>query len=364
MFSNILDSLKFSKGASIPVIGLMSGTSLDGLDICLAEFTESKKGWIFEITEATTIAYPQELEERLRNAMNTSAYALMKLDVDLGRWMGERVKEFLINTNSSTALIGSHGHTVFHDPINGFSTQIGSGAHIAAIASVPCVCNFRVSDIARGGQGAPLVPIGDDLLFGEFTFCLNLGGFSNISFRRAGERVAFDICPVNIILNHLSRLEGKPFDHDGNFGQQGEVFEPILNELNELPYYEDIRPKSLGKEWFESSFLPVVNRYEIASANKFRTVYEHIAIQIAKVLSNRQIDNVLVTGGGAKNTFLIDLLKKNTSCNIQIPLQQVVDFKEALIFGFLALLYIKGIPNCLGSATGASSNSIGGCLFF
>ena len=351
-----------SFASKLNAIGLMSAHH-DGLDICL-EFNYCNGDWKYDILNAQTVVYPQDLSQRLYNSMSLGARELALLDADYGQWIGKQVKLFLDRHHINADIIGSHGHTVFHEPHRGFTTQIGSGAHIAAISGIPCVCNFRMGDVARGGQGAPLVPIGDELLFGDFQFCLNLGGFANVSYRKANKRVAFDICPANIVFNLLSQRLGKKFDDCGRIGQKGEVDENLLEKLNCLPYYQRKGAKSLGKEWVIENFLPLIESEEISIENKLRTLYEHVSYQISKVLSDKQDERVLVTGGGAKNEFLMELLTIKTKNTITIPPTVLVDFKEALIFGLLAILYLHKIPSCIASATGASENSIGGTLFY
>jgi anhydro-N-acetylmuramic acid kinase len=347
-------------------IGLMSGTSLDGLDICLADYFFNNEKWSFTILSTSSVGYSSELKNRLQNSYYLSGRDLMLLDAEYGIWCGNRVKEFL-NINkinpTSISVIGSHGHTVFHEPARGFSTQIGNGAHIAAITGIKCVTNFRSADIARGGQGAPLVPIGDELLFSQFNKCLNLGGFANISFKHKGKRVAFDICPVNMVLNLLSERVGEPYDDNGSLARTGSVNGVLLNDLNSIPFYSLKGPKSLAKEWFISDFLPAIEKYPLSTNDILRTACEHIAIQIAKHTDASSNEKLLITGGGAKNGFLVHLITSKTSNNIIIPEVSIIDFKEALIFGFLAVLFLTNTPSCLTSATGASKSSIGGSLY-
>jgi anhydro-N-acetylmuramic acid kinase len=348
-------------------IGLMSGTSLDGLDICLSDYSFSDEKWSFSIVAGSTVGYDSDFKRKLQNSYSLPGRELMLLDAEYGIWCGERVKEFLeINkiNPASISVIGSHGHTVFHDPAKGFSTQIGNGAQIAAVAGIKCVSNFRSADIARGGQGAPLVPIGDELLFHQFDKCLNLGGFANISYIHKGERVAYDICPVNMILNSLAERLGEQYDRNGLLAQSGLVNDLLLRDLNSLPFYSVKGPKSLAKEWFVSDFLPVIDNYPLDNKDLLRTTCEHIAIQIASKVGSNSDEKILCTGGGAKNEFLMDLIRSKTSCLIISPENSIIDFKEALIFGFLAVLFLTGTPSCLASATGAAANSIGGCLYY
>lgn len=350
----------------LTAIGLMSGTSLDGLDICLAEFSFNNNKWNYAIIDSTTIAYSQNFKQDLSSAYTKTGRDLMHIDAYFGKWCGQQINEFVARKGNSTHkidIIGSHGHTVFHEPANGFSTQIGNGAHIAAVTSIPCVNNFRSADVARGGQGAPLVPIGDELLFNEYKFCLNLGGFANISFNEGGKRVAFDICPANMPLNILAANENKEFDENGNIARSGAVNQLLLAELNKLEFYSTLGAKSLGREWFEENFLPIINKFPISNNDLLRTISEHIAIQIARVINRNPKGNVLITGGGAKNNFLIDLIKNKVESKIDIPNTSIIDFKESLIFAFLAVLFLTRNTSCLASVTGAAENSIGGSLY-
>ncbi len=362
----MLNNFTTKKPIGVTAIGLMSGTSLDGLDICLAEFILTKNNWEYTFIDATTIAYTQSFKEELSGAYTKTGRDLMLTDARFGSWCGKQVVEFLSKNghlNRKIDIIGSHGHTVFHEPTNGFSTQIGNGAHIAASTRIPCVNNFRSADVARGGQGAPLVPIGDELLFNDYQYCLNLGGFANISYKESGKRVAFDICPANMPLNIIVAKENFEFDENGNIARSGKVNQLLLRELNSLEFYSSPGAKSLGREWFEDKFSPIIQKYSISNNDLLRTICEHIAIQIANIISQKPKGKVLVTGGGAKNSFLVELIQNRIESSIVIPSIKIVDYKEALIFGFLAALFITKNVSCLASVTGASENSIGGSLY-
>lgn len=344
-------------------IGVMSGTSLDGLDISLTEYTFDGTEWSFSLVKAETISYDKKYKSLLSESMEMNARELMEFDAEYGKWIGEQILNFINNTNCNIDIIGSHGHTVFHNPQKGISVQIGNGAQIAAATGIHCVSNFRSGDVARGGQGAPLVPIGDELLFAEYDLCLNIGGIANISLRENGKRVAFDICPANMVLNHFSQIQQLPFDENGILGKQGKIDGNLLEELNSIEFYGQNGPKSLGREWFESTFLPTIERHNISTFDKIRTSYEHIAIQVSKVFNTKNNAKLLATGGGSKNEFLIECIKQKTSNHIVIPKTEIIDYKEAIIFGFLAVLYILDIPSCLSSVTGAKIDSVGGCLY-
>jgi anhydro-N-acetylmuramic acid kinase len=344
------------------VVGTMSGTSLDGLDLAAVEFLRSKNRWNFSIVEAETVKYSNEWEEKLRTAPELPGEKLIELHNAYGQFTGQQINRVIKNHMLSPGLIASHGHTVFHQPAKGFTFQAGNGACIAVETGITTIADFRTGDVALGGQGAPLVPVGDRLLFSEYESCLNLGGFANISFEKKGKRIAFDICPVNFILNDLARKLGKPFDKNGELGRQGTIDNQLLEKLNQLEFYAQNPPKSLGKEWMDSHFIPVMEESNISVQDKLRTTYEHIAVQIAKTMPTN--GKMLVTGGGAFNTFLLERFTEHMKCEIIIPSSQIINYKEALIFAFLGLLRYLGEINCYASVTGARRDSSSGVIFF
>ncbi len=350
------------------VIGLMSGTSLDGLDLCACEFKNIGTSIEFNIIITETIPYSEEWRKTLNNAVHLSGEKLTKLHHDLGEYFGKATLDFIRRNQLAPALISSHGHTVFHQPHKGFTLQIGAGANIAAITGIDTVCDFRTKDIALGGQGAPLVPIGDQYLFSNYEACLNLGGIANISYSQNQKRIAFDICPVNMALNYYAEKLNLSYDNKGQIAASGKVKEDLLNQLNHLNFYLETGPKSLGKEWFEKYFLPIVTDYENENnaeiADILCTLVEHIAIQHSLIFSSSKIKGpVLVTGGGALNDFLISRIISNSETKIYIPDVDVINYKEALIFAFLGWLYCENKTNTLSSATGAQKDSIGGALY-
>ncbi len=346
---------------TIKAIGMMSGTSLDGLDIAAIEFSEDNKKWSFKLQEAETISYTAEWKKRLETAHTLSGIELTRLNAEYGTFLGEQARQFIEKTKFAADLIASHGHTVFHQPENGFTLQIGSGAHLVTKSNCLTICDFRTGDVVLGGQGAPLVPIGDSLLFSEYDYCLNLGGFANISYDEKGVRLAFDNCPVNIVLNPLAEEFGLPYDKNGDLGRKGKVSESLLKKLNALSYYHQKPPKSLGREWIESDVLPILNESELNTHDKMRTFYEHIAVQITKDLSGE--GKMLVTGGGAFNSFLIERMQALTTTKIVLPEPDLIDYKEAIVFAFMGVLRLKEQINCLASVTGARKNSCGGVIF-
>ena len=342
-------------------IGLMSGTSLDGLDICLVEFKKNNFEWSFQILEAETIPYSENWENKLRNAVSFSTEDLLELNADYGFYLGKTVNDFLASKNiKNVDLIASHGHTVFHQPKRKFTLQIGDGRAIKLETSIPTIYDFRSQDVLMGGNGAPLVPIGDELLFSNYDACLNLGGFSNISFKRNDKRIAFDICPVNIILNQLSLEFGKKYDENGNLARTGTINSELLQQLNSLEFYQQQPPKSLGIEWCNENIFPLLKN--IDSRTAIATVTEHAANQISKVFNENKFKNVLFTGGGTYNQFLIERIQAQTSTEIIIPSEEIINFKEALIFAFMGVLRMNNEVNVLSSATGSSEDHSSGVI--
>ena len=342
-------------------IGLMSGTSLDGLDICYVRF--DLPDYQFEILKAETISYPSEWEEKLKNAIHLSAEEITKLDFDYGIYLGQITKEFIQNHQiQSLDFIASHGHTVFHNPTKNYTLQIGKGQGIFVKTGIKTIFDFRSQDVLMGGQEATLVPIGDRFLFKEFDACLNLGGFSNISFERNSTRIAFDICPVNIVLNKLTEQIGKPYDKNGEIAGSGKIDLNLLEELNQLDYYKKTHPKSLGIEWCNEKIYPIIEKYPLKTENIISTFTEHIAEQIAVVLNQNSIRNVFITGGGAYNVFLIERIQTKTDCQIILPEKQIIEYKEALIFAFMGLLRLEKKINVLASVTGARKDHSSGTV--
>lgn len=344
----------------------MSGTSLDGLDIASCHFYLINGKWSYEIEAAETIEYSAEERLRLQRGYLASGIELTLLDHEFGKFTGLEVKKFLSRNVLKTDFISSHGHTIFHQPEKGFTVQIGNGNDISAVTKLPVVCDFRSMDVALGGQGAPLVPIGDKLLFPEYEMCLNLGGIANISFDILDKRVAFDICPVNIVLNELAEKTGQAFDAGGGTARKGQLIESLLRQLEDLDYYKREFPKSMGKEWIDASVFPLLNHENIA--NLLYTFCVHISMQInavTKKFAEGKNKKVLVTGGGAFNTFLTELLRKHASENIEYVLPDIntILFKEALIFAFLGVLRVRNESNCLAAVTGAGHDAIGGALY-
>jgi anhydro-N-acetylmuramic acid kinase len=341
------------------VAGLMSGTSLDGLDIALCVFTEHAQGWSYQLAHGETIPFPDGLADGLRDAHLASGAQLASLDAFFARWCGEQLRKLVASGNFSPLLVASHGHTVFHQPAAGFTLQIGNGSVLAAACGLPVVSDFRSSDIALGGEGAPLVPVGDELLFGSYAACLNLGGIANISHRVNGHRIAYDIVPVNMVLNHLAIRLGHPFDPEGAFASRGSMQPDLLNQLSSSSYYRKAPPKSLGREWVEREIIPLL-KHSIKPEDLLHTYSAHAAHEIAKAIPGNPGDRLLVTGGGAHNQYLMNLIQSQVKPIIEVPSRSIADYKEAMVFGFLGLLRWLGRTNVLSSVTGATRDHCSG----
>lgn len=343
-------------------IGVMSGTSLDGIDLVYVCF-KNNDDKNFKIIHTETIQYSKEWKQLLQNAIFSDKDALQQLDVTYGQFLGGILNNFISNNKIvKIDFIASHGHTILHQPQKGITLQIGSGQEIAKITKQKVVCDFRTQDVKLGGQGAPLVPIGDELLFSEYDFCLNLGGFSNVSYSKDNIRIAFDICPVNIVLNFYANKLGLEYDASGKIASEGKINETLLKKLNALTFYQQKPPKSLGLEWVQKNIFPLIDELETNIPSILRTFVAHIALQISKVIYKN--DKVLITGGGVFNTFLMDEIRQYSKSQISVPAKELIDYKEALIFAFLGLLKVNNKINCLQSVTGASKDHSSGVLFY
>jgi anhydro-N-acetylmuramic acid kinase len=352
------------------VAGLMSGTSLDGLDIALCRFELIEDKWNYEILEAATVEYDEQRRHSLKNVMHASAEHLARLDFEFGYFQGQSVKNFLEKLPLTADFIAAHGHTIFHQPESHFTTQIGNGAALAAACRLPVVCDFRSLDVALKGQGAPLVPIGDKLLFREYDYCLNLGGIANISYDdHSGKRIAFDICPANMVLNFLAGQKGQLYDKGGAMASSGKINHNLLKALSHIDYYYKPTPKSLGKEHVDTLFFPLLINTQDSIENLLCTFCHHIAEKVAEVVTRTTASassrKVLITGGGAFNDFLVRLFKEKAGNNIEfiVPDAKIVAFKEALIFAFLGTLRWRGEVNCLRSVTGSEIDNCGGAIY-
>jgi len=345
------------------VIGVMSGTSLDGIDLVYVEFNKTTK-WEFKILDAQTFEYDPIWREKLGKLISASFEELKMIDTDYTYYLAGVINHF-IETNHIKNLdaICSHGHTALHQPQNKLTYQIGNKSILAALTKNTVICDFRVQDVELDGQGAPLVPIGDELLFSDYDFCLNLGGFANISTKINGERIAYDICPVNIVLNHYMKTLGFEYDDKGDLASTGIVNDLLLTALDNLDFYKLPYPKSLGLEWVNTHIFPLINFYKVGMPDVLRTFIEHIANQISTEINKKNNASILVSGGGVYNEFLINRIKSLTNNKIIVPTKEIIEFKEALIFAFLGVLRLRNEVNTLKSVTGASKNHSSGKIF-
>lgn len=352
-------------------IGLMSGSSLDGLDIAFVEFHENAGKWSFEIQKADCYAYPEEWIKRLKDSISLSALEYQLLHVDYGHYLGQQVNAF-IEANElqfKIALIASHGHTAFHVPGRKMTAQLGDGAAIAAETHLPVVTDLRAIDIALGGQGAPIVPIGEKLLFGNYDYFLNIGGIANLSIN-ATQYIAFDVCAANRVLNMLANNAGKEFDENGEMARLGKVDDTLLEKLNQLDYYRQPHPKSLANHFGTDIVYPLIKERNVSTNDALRTYCEHIAVQIKNAISVSELPSpasrLLVTGGGALNDFLVEQLNQQLrflNIDVMIPDKKLVNYKEAMIMALIGVLRWRQEYNVLSSVTGAKRDSIGGALW-
>ena len=346
---------------SINIIGLMSGTSVDGLDICYVSFDNNDPSK-YEIIDCETIDYDDNLKTKLKNVIEMDNDQIKQIDKEFGEFIGLNVLKFIKkNTLYKADLISSHGHTVFHEPKFNKTLQIGNGEIINKVTKIKTVNNFREQDIQLGGQGAPLVPIGDKLLFDDYKYCLNLGGFTNISVKDSRTIFAYDICPLNTVLNHYTNKLGYQCDLDGKLSKKGVINIDLFNELNDLDYYKKSYPKSLGLEFVIDNIFPITEKYKIKEVDILATYIEHASFQI-----KRNIDNgskVLLTGGGTFNDNLIKTLNHDSKINFIVPDKTIINYKESLIFALLGYLKINGKVNCLRSVTGASNDHSSGDIY-
>ncbi len=342
------------------VIGVMSGTSLDAIDIVSMELVRSTS-WSFQVKAVKSLNYCSDWKARLAGGVGLDDDELTSLNLDYTHYLTDAIKQFILTNQIDNILaVCSHGHTIRHQPVDGITLQIGNLPDIGKLIGLRTICNFRVQDVGYGGQGAPLVPIGDKLLFSEYDYCLNLGGFANISFDKCGERIAYDVSPVNVVLNFFANKLGAEYDDKGAFAKAGEINIDILNQLNELDFYNLQAPKSLGMEWVNAHIWGIIDEID-SPQNALATFTEHIAIQIADSIKVNA--KVLVTGGGAYNEHLIKRIEYHLKSFLIIPDSNIIEYKEALIFGLLGVLRLRNENNCLASVTGAIKDHSSGEIY-
>jgi len=336
------------------VLGIMSGTSLDGIDLAICTFTKNQE-WEYKIEKSNTLKYPIYWKSKLATLHTQNKAIVEQTDIQLGKYIGQTINTFL--NGEKIDLIASHGHTIFHQPENNYTLQIGCGKTISQVTKITTINDFRNLDVSLNGQGAPLVPIGDLLLFPEYKCCINLGGFANISIKKNSEIIAFDICPANIVLNDICKELEIEYDSNGNISREGKIIPTLLQQLNQLDFYIKNSPKSLGREWVEENVFPILKNNN--SKDLLCTFCEHIAIQIGKFLAD---ESALFTGGGVFNSYLMERIRFHSKSEILVPNKELIEFKESLIFAFLGVLRLRNEVNCLQSATGADRDNCGGLI--
>jgi len=360
-------------------LGVMSGSSLDGIDFALCRFacTDEKHHPVsqWEIIEAETFELSVFWEERLKKAYLASAKELWLAHVTFGKYIGDLANTFLKRTSIEPDFISSHGHTVFHEPQNHMTLQIGHGAAIAGTTGYPTICDFRSTDVALNGQGAPMIPIAESLLFSEYPLCLNIGGIVNVSARVDHHYIAFDVSPANQVLNKLASMSGQAYDQDGLTARKGVLQPELITALNRLEYFNSPYPKSLDNNWIMKELWPIIKSFDYSPEDKLNTFCNFIAERISqelKLVCQRENTDfhgkkMLVTGGGAYNQYLMECIaeicRNENGILVTIPSKQIIEFKEALLLALAGLLRVRNIPNMMKTVTGASVDNIGGCIY-
>ena len=343
-----------TKKIKYTALGIMSGTSLDGIDLAICTFTKNQV-WEYRIEKSNTLKYPIYWKSKLENLHTQNKATIEQANIQFGQYVGEIINVFL--DGEKIDFIASHGHTIFHQPENNYTLQIGCGKTISQTTKTTTINDFRSLDTFLNGQGAPLVPIGDLLLFPKHKYCINIGGFANISIKNNEEIIAFDICPANIVLNDICKKLGFEYDYNGNISRKGEIVPALLHQLNQLDFYIKKAPKSLGREWVEEHIFPILKNQK--PEDLLCTFCEHTAIQIGKFLTD---ESALFTGGGVFNSFLMERITFYSKSEILVPNKELIEFKESLIFAFLGVLRLRNEVNCLQSVTGADRDNCGGLI--
>ncbi len=354
------------------VIGLMSGSSLDGLDIVFAEVSEEAGAWGFEIVAASCYAYDSGWKARLQTATQLSAFDYQLLHVQYGAYLGAAVNRFVEEhaLHYQVAFIASHGHTTFHAPAQKLTAQLGDGAALAAATGLPVVSDLRALDVAFGGQGAPIVPVGEKLFWNEYDLFLNIGGIANVSVNNPDDYIAFDVCSANRVLDALAQNAGHDYDSGGALAATGRPHDGLLKKLNALHYYTQPAPKSLANAFGADVVLPLLQSIPLSTQDALHTYVLHMAEQIknavARYRTGHGVLKMLVTGGGAFNAFLVQQIQQHLqplSVEVVVPDAQLVAYKEALIMALLGVLRWRQAYTTLPSVTGAARGSIGGALW-
>lgn len=345
------------------IAGVMSGSSLDGLDIAVVQFNENND---WELLWTFGTPYSEDWVHRIKNYNELSASEYISFTSAYSYYIGELLDKALANYPGHIDYISFHGHTLMHLPESGITEQIGNGGVIAASLNIPTITDFRIQDVVKGGVGTPLAPLVELHFFQGHDYYLNLGGIANITkIDHADQLMAYDICPCNQVLNYYSQLMGKDYDEDGNVARTGTLNIELIDYLNSIPYFELPAPKSLDNNWIIHEVIP--NFPEGRVEDILHTFCLWMASCIANELdADRAPTSLMVSGGGAHNTFFMECLKKELApkgCTLYLPAKEIIDFKEAILMALMAYNYLEDKPNVLSAVTGASSDSIGGALY-
>ncbi len=341
----------------------MSGSSLDGLDIAYCQFDFTDK-WTYTLLKSKTASLGNR-ESQLKNATQLNEQELEQLSIDFAKYLAKEVQIF-IQENQITEIdaVVSHGHTIYHYPEKGVTCQIGDGQTLANLLELKVINNLRQKDMDVGGQGAPIVPIGDLHLFADFPICLNIGGIANLSIQLQNGIIAFDVCTANQVLNHYANKLGLDYDDKGNIARKGKINTTLLNQLNNLDFYKNENPKSLDNS-FRNQLIQIIDFEEQNIENVLATYTEHIAFQIQQSVEKVNIveAKMLITGGGAFNTFLVERIQANLKARIVIPSKDIINYKEAVVMAFIGVLKLRNEVNVLASVTGAQEDTVCGDVF-
>ena len=357
------------------VVGIMSGSSLDGLDIALCRFEQDElSGKLsFDLLNTAAIPFEETMMKRLGEGASLGVRSLKKLEVDLSRYIAESVNQFLDAGAHTADYISCHGHTILHVPEDGYTVQIGQGAIISELTGLPCICDLRSSDMAVGGQGAPVAPIVEQILFSNFDFYINLGGIANVSYHSNQEVISWDSVPCNQILNHYASQKDLPYDDGGSLAGTGRVDRGLKEAWMSLPYFEKPYPKSMDNTWVRKQFLERSRSFDVTVEDALATMVDVCVSQIRRDIKDhvgatggQHLRKCLITGGGAHNTFLVSQLSEAlTHEEIEVikPEDDIVDYKEAILMALMGFLRIEGKSNTISSVTGARTNTIGGAVY-
>lgn len=371
-------------------VGLMSGTSLDGIDVALCEINGSSFDTTIQLLAFETVPFKKKMKEKIKKACfkeTSSVDTICSLNFELGKVFSDAIKTMLSHTqyqSSDLDFIASHGQTIYHQPFDdqthvASTLQIGEAAIMAYEHKCPVISNFRVMDMAAGGQGAPLVPYTEYILYSEKNksrVLLNLGGIGNVTWLDGSmdesHVIAFDTGPANMMINAaMKKLYHKEYDHDGEIASQGELISPLLDELICDPYFDMDIPKSTGRELFgEDRTLQLIEKYQNAHACDIVYTFTYFTVwcvvyHLKKYIG--KVDELIVGGGGAHNKEIMRLLKS------ELPRVSVMsadefginaDAKEAMAFVVLGNETMHQKTSNMPSATGAKSHVILGNMTY